>query len=126
MRRLVRRFSFQEDILHEELRSTRPYHHADRPGCRHVWQWPSCWSHFRHRCHDAASGESVETLTVGVIDLNKVGSQAWAVGDKVYWDNTNKRATKTATDNTLIGVALGAVGGGADETTGRVRLNGSF
>jgi hypothetical protein len=43
-----------------------------------------------------------------------------------YWDNTNKRATKIATDNTLIGVALFAVGSGADETTGRVRLNGSF
>ena len=76
--------------------------------------------------HDAASGESVEALTVGVIDINKVGSQAWAVGDKVYWDNTNKRTTKTATDNTLIGVALVIVGGGADDTTGRVRLNGSF
>jgi predicted RecA/RadA family phage recombinase len=76
--------------------------------------------------HDAASGEPVEALTVGVIDINKVGSQAWAVGDKVYWDNTNKRTTKTATDNTLIGVALGAVGSGADETTGRVRLNGCF
>ena len=61
-----------------------------------------------------------------IIDINKVGSQAWAVGDKVYWDNTNKRTTKTATDNTLIGVALGAVGSGADDTTGRVRLNGSF
>jgi hypothetical protein len=48
------------------------------------------------------------------------------VGDKVYWDNTNKRVTKIATDNTLIGVALGMVGSGADETTGRVRLNGSF
>jgi predicted RecA/RadA family phage recombinase len=76
--------------------------------------------------HDAASGEPVETLTVGVIDITKVGSQAWAVGDKIYWDNTNKRTTKTATDNTLIGVALGVVGSGADETTGRVRLNGSF
>ena len=42
---------------------------------------------------------------VGVFDLNKVGSQAWSVGDKVYWDNTNKEATKTATANTLIGVA---------------------
>jgi predicted RecA/RadA family phage recombinase len=76
--------------------------------------------------HDAASGEPVEALTVGVIDINKVGTQAWAVGDKVYWDNTNKRATKTATDNTLIGAALGAVGSGADETTGRIRLNGCF
>ena len=76
--------------------------------------------------HDAASGEPLETVTTGVFDLNKVGSQAWAAGDKVYWDNTNKRATKIATDNTLVGVALVPVGSGADETTGRVRLNGTF
>ena len=76
--------------------------------------------------YDAASGDHVEVVTTGVFDLNKIGSQAWSVGDKVYWDNTNKRATKIATDNTLIGVALVAVGSGADETTGCVRLNGSF
>jgi predicted RecA/RadA family phage recombinase len=76
--------------------------------------------------HDAASGDPLEIVTTGVFDLNKIGSQAWGVGDKVYWDNTNKRVTKIATDNTLIGVALGMVGSGADETTGRVRLNGSF
>jgi predicted RecA/RadA family phage recombinase len=76
--------------------------------------------------HDAASGDPVEVVTTGVFDLNKVGSQAWAVGDKVYWDNTNTRTTTVATDNTLIGTALSIVGSGADETTGRVRLNGSF
>lgn len=76
--------------------------------------------------HDAASGDALETVTTGVFDLNKIGSQAWAIGDKVYWDNSNKRATKIATDNTLIGVALAVVGSAADETTGRVRLNGSF
>ena len=76
--------------------------------------------------HDAASGDPLETATTGVYDLTKIGSQAWAQGDKVYWDNTNKRVTKVATDNTLIGVALVVVGSGADETTGRVRLNGSF
>jgi hypothetical protein len=31
-----------------------------------------------------------------------------------------------ATDNTLIGVAVKAVAGGAGDTFGRVRLNGSF
>jgi predicted RecA/RadA family phage recombinase len=76
--------------------------------------------------HDAASGDPVETVTTGVFDVIKIGSQTWGVGDKVYWDNTNKRVTKVATDNTLIGVALVVVGSGADETTGRVRLNGSF
>lgn len=74
----------------------------------------------------AANGDPIEAALVGVFDLTKVGSQAWAVGDKVYWDNTAKQATKTATDNTLIGTAVEAVGSGAGETVGRVRLNASF
>ena len=74
----------------------------------------------------AALGETVEAALTGVYDLKKVASQAWAAGDKVYWDNTAKEATKTATSNTLIGVATEAVAGGAGDTIGRVRLNGSF
>ncbi len=74
----------------------------------------------------AVLGETVEASLVGVFDLKKVASQAWAAGDKVYWDNTNKEATKTATANTLIGVATEAVAGGAGDLIGRVRLNGSF
>jgi len=74
----------------------------------------------------AGNGEAVEACLVGVFDLKKTASQAWAVGDKVYWDNTAKEATKTAVGNTLIGVALEAVGGGAGETIGRTRLNASF
>jgi predicted RecA/RadA family phage recombinase len=77
-------------------------------------------------CADAASGEPVETDLVGIYDLKKTASQAWAAGDKVYWDNTAKEATKTTTSNTLIGVAVTAVTGGAGDTIGRVRLNGSF
>lgn len=75
---------------------------------------------------DAASGETVEVTLVGVFDLKKVASQTWTAGDKVYWDNTNKEATKTATSNTLIGVAVVAVAGGASDTLGQVRLNGAF
>jgi predicted RecA/RadA family phage recombinase len=66
------------------------------------------------------------TARVGIFDLKKVASQAWSAGDKVYWDNTNKEATKTATANTLIGVAIEAVAGGAGDVIGRVRLNGTF
>ncbi|UFM64018.1 DUF2190 family protein [Paracoccus sp. MA] len=75
---------------------------------------------------DAASGATVEAALTGVFDLTKIGSQAWTVGAKVYWDDTNKRCTTVATDNTLIGVAVVAVAGGAGDTIGRVRLNGSF
>lgn len=75
--------------------------------------------------HDAASGAEVETQLTGVVDMAKAASQAWTVGAKVYWDNTAKVATTTATNNTMIGVALLAVGNTAGETIGRVRLNGS-
>jgi predicted RecA/RadA family phage recombinase len=75
---------------------------------------------------DATSGATVEAALTGVFDLTKIGSQAWTVGAKVYWDDTNKRCTTVATDNTLIGVAVDAVAGGAGDTIGRVRLNGSF
>ena len=74
----------------------------------------------------AALGEPVEAALTGVYDLKKVASQAWAAGDKVYWDNTAKEATRTTTSNTLIGVAVVAVAGGAGDTIGRVRLNASF
>lgn len=75
-------------------------------------------------CGDVANGAEGEMQTVGVFDLPKAASQAWTVGVRVYWDNTNKVCTTTASGNTLIGCALEAVGSGADETTGRVRLNG--
>ena len=75
---------------------------------------------------DAASGATVEAALTGVFDLTKIGSQAWTVGAKVYWDDANKRCTTVATDNTPIGVAVEAVAAGAGDTTGRVRLNGSF
>ena len=74
----------------------------------------------------AGNGEAVEAVLVGVFDLKKTASQAWAVGDKIYWDNPAKEATKTLPGKTLIGAALEAVGNGATETIGRVRLNGSY
>jgi predicted RecA/RadA family phage recombinase len=76
--------------------------------------------------HDALSGAEVETQLTGVLDLAKVASQAWTAGAKVYWDNTAKRATTVASGNTLIGVAVLAVGSGAEEVIGRARLNASF
>lgn len=73
-----------------------------------------------------ANGAEVELQTVGVFDLAKAASQAWTVGAAIYWDNTNRVCTTVTTSNTKIGVAVAAVGAGAGETIGRVRLNGSF
>lgn len=75
--------------------------------------------------HNAAVGDELVVNVTGVYELPKTPSQAWTQGQKVYWDNTNKRATSGATDNTLIGVAYAAVGGTAAETIGTVRLNGT-
>jgi predicted RecA/RadA family phage recombinase len=74
----------------------------------------------------ALNGAAVEAALVGVFDLTKVGSQAWSVGDAIYWDNTAKNCTKTASGNTRIGVAIAAVDNAAGSTIGSVRLNGSF
>ena len=68
----------------------------------------------------------VEIVTVGVFDLPKVGSQTWTVGARVYSDDTNKHLTTTASTHKLVGVAVAAVGSGAGETTGRVRLTAAF
>ncbi|WP_165063945.1 DUF2190 family protein [Paludisphaera rhizosphaerae] len=74
----------------------------------------------------AGNGAAVEASTVGVWDLKKAASQAWTVGALVYWDNSAKACTTTSSGNKLIGAAVLAVGSGAGETIGRVRLNGSF
>ena len=60
----------------------------------------------------------------GVISYAKPGSQAWTEGAKVYWDDSAKNFTTTSGGNTLAGVAVEAVGAGAGETTGKIRLDG--
>ena len=72
--------------------------------------------------HDALSGADVEIATTGVYDLPKAGSQAWTVGAAIYWVAASFHCSTTAGANTLIGHAVAAVGSGAGETTGRVRL----
>ena len=74
--------------------------------------------------NDAAISETVETAVTGVYDIAKNTPEAWTQGAPIYWDDTNKQATTVSTSNTLIGVATEAAG--SNDTTGRVRLNGSF
>lgn len=74
---------------------------------------------------DIANGAQGAIVTEGVFDLPKAPSQAWTVGALIYWDSANNRCTNVAGSLKIIGVAVAAVGGGAGETTGRVRLNGA-
>lgn len=72
----------------------------------------------------ADSGDPFVGLVTGVVSYAKPGSQAWTEGLKIYWDNSAKKFTSTSGGNTLVGVAAEAVGSGAGETTGKVRLDG--
>ena len=71
----------------------------------------------------AASGANVTIMTEGVFDLAKATS-AVTQGAKVYWDNTAKNVTTTATSNTLIGVATQAAASG--DATVRVNVTGQI
>ena len=82
--------------------------------------------------NNQSSGDSTEVLTEGVFDLTK-DTSTFAEGDYVYWDNSCKQCTSTATSNTKIGVAalttpsgVNAPGGLSGDPTVRVRLNQSF
>lgn len=72
--------------------------------------------------NDAASGADVTLALTGVFTLPKTSALAISVGDKVYWDNTNKEVNKTATGNTLVGVAVSAAANPSAEVD--VRLDG--
>tara|TARA_R110002110_G_scaffold4850_2_gene24451 strand:- start:328 stop:660 length:333 start_codon:yes stop_codon:yes gene_type:complete len=71
---------------------------------------------------DAVISTGVEALTTGVVNLTKAGSQAWTQGAKIYWDDSNRECTTTASGNKLIGAAVRAEASAA--IIGRVRLNG--
>lgn len=72
--------------------------------------------------NDALQGMPVEVVRVGVFALGAVAADTLAIGDKVYWDNTAKRITKTATNNVLVGAAAAPKSG--TETSATVLLDG--
>lgn len=71
--------------------------------------------------NDCATGAQGVIRTVGVYDLFKVAG-AISNGAKLYWDNTAKAITTTASGNKFVGVAI-APAASAD-TIARIRLNG--
>ena len=57
----------------------------------------------------------------GVVNLPKLSTDVVAQGAALYWDDTNKRLTVTATSNTYAGYACKAAGNGV--TTVDIDLN---
>jgi predicted RecA/RadA family phage recombinase len=103
----------------DRITSTAPYALVAGAGCK-IGQI------FGVAMNDAANATEVVLKMNGVFDLVKIGSQAWAAGALVYWDDAAKRCTTVATTNLLIGACVRAVGAGAGEVVGRVLLNGAF
>lgn len=72
---------------------------------------------------DVDSGDPGEFDTEGVWSLAKTSAQAWTVGQKIYWDDSNKRCDSDGTVGMLIGVATAAADN--PSSTGYVKLNSS-
>jgi predicted RecA/RadA family phage recombinase len=71
----------------------------------------------------AAEAASFAAATEGVFVLAKTSAEAWAEGDKIYWDAGNARADNVATVGQLIGVAAAAAAN--PSSTGQVKLLGN-
>ena len=57
---------------------------------------------------DAAQNATVECETRGEFELAKDPTQAMTAGARVFWDDTNRRLTTTATGNFQVGIVTEA------------------
>ncbi|WP_136419966.1 capsid cement protein [Herbaspirillum sp. ST 5-3] len=69
----------------------------------------------------AVSGAAVEGCREGVFTLAKTSAQAWTQGQKIYWDDANKRCDSDSTVGMLIGTAH--IAAANPSATGEVILN---
>lgn len=70
---------------------------------------------------DIAQGAKGSLAMDGVFSVAKLNTDVVAQGAALYWDNTNKRMTTTAINNTYAGYAVEAAGSGT--TTVKIRIN---
>lgn len=69
----------------------------------------------------SASGEQVATHMGGVFQVPIKSADVVAIADTLYWDDSEGEATKTSTDNLLLGKAFTAAGDAV--VIGQVSLN---
>jgi predicted RecA/RadA family phage recombinase len=58
--------------------------------------------------NDAASGAPVRLRTEGVFTIAKTSALVISIGDRLFWDATNKVVNKTSAAQVCVGVALSA------------------
>ena len=71
----------------------------------------------------ASPGETVEVVTTGVFDVRKCPKQAWETGEKLYWDNKDRRITNMRISNCFVGIAIDPASGQSAEL-GRIKIFG--
>lgn len=69
----------------------------------------------------AAAAARFNGLIAGVVSHAKTNAQAWAEGDRIYWDAGNSRFDNVATVGPFAGIAV--VAAANPSATGIVRLN---
>ena len=57
---------------------------------------------------DVASGEEGAFTVRGVVEISKTSALAISVGDRLFWDATNKVVNKTTTAQQCVGIAVEA------------------
>jgi len=77
--------------------------------------------YFGVACDDVVSGATGQFKTEGVFSLTKNTGFAFAQGDPVFWDNTNKYLTNVANSNAEVGKCLVAAASG--DTVATVELS---
>lgn len=70
--------------------------------------------------YDAVEGAEVEILTEGVVEIPKTSALQIDVGDRLFWDATNKVVNKTATAQVCVGAAVSAAAN--PSTSVRIKL----
>jgi predicted RecA/RadA family phage recombinase len=70
-----------------------------------------------------ASGATAAFATEGIFTITKNTGFALAVGDSIYWDDTNKYITNVASGNAMVGLCTKTAASG--DTTAQVKLTGS-
>lgn len=68
-----------------------------------------------------ADADNAYVTEARIADADKATGEAWTMGAKLYWDDTAKKFTTTATANTLCGYA--AAPAASADTTGSVDFN---
>lgn len=73
---------------------------------------------------DAAIGEALDLVTVGVFTMTKVGTDAFAVGEPVYWDDAAGLVTSDDDTGSNPEIGLAVTAAANPSGTVNVRLHG--